>query len=80
MKKLLVTMLTLGGRSVGGVARFDHLATRPVDPAEFSWFNKAEIYTGNLAMMIAGVGLRASLVSLAEFCTLPRTGLYTNTN
>ena len=39
---------------IGGVSRFDHLATRPMDPAEFSWFNKVEIYTGYLAMMIVG--------------------------
>ena len=42
---------------MGGVARFDHLATRPMDPAEFSWFNKVEIYTGYLAMMIVGYPL-----------------------
>ncbi len=57
MKKLLVTILILGGLAVGGVARFDHLATRPMNPAEFSWFNKVEIYTGYLAMMIVGYPL-----------------------
>ena len=46
MKKLLATLLILGGLSAGGVVRFHHLATRPMDPAEFSWFNKVEIYTG----------------------------------
>ena len=57
MKKLLVAFLILVGLTVGGVARFDHLATRPMDPDEFSWFNKVEIYTGYLAMMIVGYPL-----------------------
>ena len=42
---------------VGGVKRFDYLATRPMDLNEFSWFNKIEIYTGYLAMMVAGYPL-----------------------
>ena len=57
MKKLLISILVLGLLMTGGVKRFDHLAERPMDPAAFSWFNKVEIYTGYLAMMIAGYPL-----------------------
>ena len=54
MRKLLLTILVLITFTVVGVKRFDYLATKPMDPQEFSWFNKAEIYTGFLAMMIVG--------------------------
>jgi hypothetical protein len=57
VKKLLISILVLGLLMTGGVKRFDQLATRPMDPAAFSWFNKVEIYTGYLAMMIAGYPL-----------------------
>ena len=45
MRKLLLTILVLITFTVVGVKRFDYLATKPMDPQEFSWFNKAEIYT-----------------------------------
>jgi len=57
MKKLALTLLVLFGITACGVMRFDHLAERPMDPAEFSWFNKVEIYSGFLAMMIVGYPL-----------------------
>tara|TARA_R110000803_G_scaffold9291_1_gene29449 strand:- start:18 stop:602 length:585 start_codon:yes stop_codon:yes gene_type:complete len=57
MKKLLISILVLNLLVIGGVKRFDHLAERPISTDEFSSFNKVEIYTGYLAMMIAGYPL-----------------------
>ena len=54
MKKLLLTFSLIIVLGIGGVMRFDHLATRPMNPAEFSWVNKAEIYAGYIAMMVVG--------------------------
>ena len=53
----MIVFLVLLVLLVGGVKRFDYLATRPMDLSEFSWFNKIEIYTGYLAMMVAGYPL-----------------------
>ena len=58
---------------VGGVLRFDHLATRPMDPAEFSWFNKAEIYTGYVAMMVAGYPMYPEISKEMWFMVSPQT-------
>ena len=57
LKKIVIVFLVLLVLLVGGVKRFDYLATRPMDLSEFSWFNKIEIYTGYLAMMVAGYPL-----------------------
>ena len=57
MKKLLISILVLGLLVTGGVKRFDNLSERSMNTNEFSWFNKVEIYTGYLAMMIAGYPL-----------------------
>ena len=57
LKKIVIVFLVLLVLLVGGVKRFDYLATRPMDLNEFSWFNKIEIYTGYLAMMVAGYPL-----------------------
>ncbi len=54
MRRFLITLACLGLLVTGGVKRFDYLATKPMDPEAFSWFNKVEIYTGYLAMMIVG--------------------------
>ena len=57
LKKIVIVFLVLLVLLVGGVKRFDYLATRPMDLSEFSWLNKIEIYTGYLAMMVAGYPL-----------------------
>jgi hypothetical protein len=57
MKKLMLIAVIICGIAVGGVLRFDHLAARPMDLAEFTWLNKVEIYTGYVAMMVAGYPL-----------------------
>jgi len=57
MKKVLIISIVLSVFFALGVNRFDHLATRPMAVNEFSWFNKVEIYTGYLAMMIVGYPL-----------------------
>ena len=57
LKNIVIVVLVLLVLLVGGVKRFDYLATRPMDLSEFSWFNKIEIYTGYLAMMVAGYPL-----------------------
>ena len=57
MKKLMLIAVIICGIAVGGVLRFDHLAARPMDPAEFTWSNKVEIYTGYVAIMVAGYPL-----------------------
>jgi len=57
MKKLLISILVLGLLVTGGVKRFDNLSERSMNTNEFSWLNKVEIYTGYLAMMIAGYPL-----------------------
>tara|TARA_B100001250_G_C19504774_1_gene659032 strand:- start:59 stop:643 length:585 start_codon:yes stop_codon:yes gene_type:complete len=57
MRKILIGLTLIAILFIGGVKRFDYLATKPMDPAEFSWFNKVEIYTGYLAMMAVGFPL-----------------------
>ena len=57
MRKLFVIITIFALLGVGGVQRFDYLATKPMDPKEFTWFNKAEIYTGYIAMMVFGYPL-----------------------
>ncbi len=52
MRASIITLSILLALVVGGIKRFDHLATMPMSPDSFSWFNKAEIYTGYLAMMV----------------------------
>ena len=54
MKKLALTILILFFFTYGGVKRFDHLATRPMETSAFSWINKVEIYAGFLAMTVVG--------------------------
>lgn len=57
LKRLSFVVLAVVVLAAGGVKRFDYLATKPIDPAEFSWFNKAEIYAGYIAMMVVGYPL-----------------------
>ena len=71
MKKLLISILVLCLLAAGGIKRFDHLATRPMTPDEFSWFNKVEIYTGYLAMMIVGYPLYPEISKEMWFMLFP---------
>ena len=71
MRKLLLTILVLITFAVVGVKRFDYLATKPMDPQEFSWFNKAEIYTGFLAMMIVGFPIYPEISKEMWYMLLP---------
>ena len=71
MKKLFLMACLIVALGVGGVSRFDHLATRPMETAEFSLFNKVEIYTGYLAMMIVGWPLYPEISQEMWYMLLP---------
>jgi len=71
MKKLLISILVLGLLVTGGVKRFDNLSERPMNTNEFSWFNKVEIYTGYLAMMVAGYPLYPEISTEMWYMLLP---------
>ncbi len=69
MRKLFILIAVLLCSAVLGIKRFDYLATKPMDPKEFSWFNKVEIYTGYLAMIVVGYPLYPE-ISLEMLYTL----------
>jgi len=71
MKKLLISILVLGLLVTGGVKRFDNLSERSMNTNEFSWFNKVEIYTGYLAMMVAGYPLYPEISTEMWYMLLP---------
>ena len=54
IRKFLFATIFFVVIAIIGVQRFDYLATKPMDPDAFSWFNKIEIYTGYLAMTVTG--------------------------
>jgi hypothetical protein len=71
MRKLLIAIIFLVVVAVGGVKRFDYLATKPMDPDAFSLVNKVEIYTGYLAMTIAGYPLYPEISIEMYYMLLP---------
>ena len=71
MKRLFIFVLLITLLGIGGVKRFDDLAARPMNPAEFSWFNKVEIYTGYVAMMIVGWPLYPEISKEMWYMLLP---------
>ena len=71
MRKLLIAIIFLVVVAVGGVKRFDYLATKPMDPDAFSLVNKVEIYTGYLAMTIAGYPLYPEISIEMFYMLLP---------
>ena len=54
MKKVIIISCLVLIIGVVGVMRFNYLATKPINTNEFSYFNKVEIYTGYLAVMVGG--------------------------
>lgn len=71
MRKLLIAIIFLVLVAAGGVKRFDYLATKPMDPDSFSWLNKAEIYTGYLAMAFVGYALYPEISIEMFYMLLP---------
>ena len=71
VKKLLVTLLILFVLAAGGIHRFNQLATKPIDPAEFSLINKIEIYLGFLAMTAFGFPLYPEISKEMWYMLLP---------
>jgi len=57
LKKFIFALCLLVIALVWGIVRFDHLAVRPMNPAYFTDYNKAEITAGYLAMMAVGYPL-----------------------
>ncbi len=54
MKKVIIISCLVLIIGVVGVMRFNYLATKPINTNEFSYFNKVEIYTGYLTVMVGG--------------------------
>ena len=71
MRKLLIAIIFLVLVAAGGVKRLDYLATKPMDPDAFSWLNKAEIYTGYLAMAFVGYALYPEISIEMFYMLLP---------
>ena len=52
MKKLTWAFVIIGIFICAGLLRLHHLNQKPSDPSQFSWINKAEIYTLGLLMSV----------------------------
>ena len=57
VKRMFFAVIILLTLSFAGLQRLNHLQVRPIELSEFSWFNKAEIYTFYVLMNVLGVPL-----------------------